>query len=90
MGDFSVADTKKKPGKAIENRPAKAKKRSFRLFQYFKEVVAELKKLTWPTKNELVSHTGAVFMFLIAMAILIGVLDLVFSQGISLLARIGA
>ncbi len=85
-----MANLQNKPSKASDKKPAIAKKRSFKPLQYFKEVAAELKKLTWPTKSELISHTGAVFMFLIAMAILIGVLDLVFSQGVSLLARIGA
>lgn len=66
------------------------KERRFHPIRYFKEVIAELKKLTWPTRKELTSHTGAVFAFLIVMAIIIGVLDLLFNGGVSLLARIGA
>lgn len=83
-----MADIQKK---STDKKPAKAKSaRRFRPLHYFKEVYGELKKLTWPTGKELVSHTGAVFAFVIGIAILIGVLDLVFSQGVSLIASIGA
>jgi len=72
------------------NKPAKQKKeRRFRPIRYFKEVFAELKKLTWPTPRELASHTLAVIIFVLGMAVLIGVLDLAFSQGVKLLASIG-
>lgn len=68
---------------------AKPKKESrFHPIRYFKEVVGELKKLTWPTGKELVSNTGAVLAFLLVAAVVIGILDLAFSQGIGLLARL--
>ena len=73
--------TADKPKKA--EKPKKARKGN-----YFKEVVAEVRKLTWPTRKELVSHTGAVLAFVAVMAIVIGVLDLVFSQGLALLKTI--
>lgn len=66
------------------------KERRFRPIKYFKEVIAELKKLTWPSGKELASHTLAVFAFLIGMAIIIGVLDFLFNGGVSLLTKIGA
>jgi preprotein translocase subunit SecE len=84
-----AADKKAADKKAADKKPAKAKK-TFRLFQYFKEVYGEVKKLIWPTGKELVSRTGAVFAFLVGMAILIGLLDLIFTQGVSLIAKIGA
>lgn len=65
------------------------KERRFKPIKYLKEVAAELKKLTWPTKKELVSHTGAVFAFLIGMALIIGVLDFTFNNVIQLLSKIG-
>ncbi len=73
-----------------ENKPAKPKKeRRFHPIRYFKEVIAELKKLTWPTRSELISHTGAVLAFVVGMAILIGVIDFVFAKGIGLIMGIG-
>ncbi|MDR1619619.1 MAG: preprotein translocase subunit SecE [Clostridiales bacterium] len=66
-----------------EKKPAKVKKeRKIQPVKYFKDVLAELKKLTWPTKKELISLTGAVFAFLIAMAVMIGIMDFLFNAGI--------
>ena len=75
---------------ATENKVAKKaeapkKARRFRPVKFFRDVQGELKKVTWPTKKELISHTGAVLAFLVGMAVLIGVLDLIFSVGIGTL-----
>ncbi len=75
--------------KKQETKPAQPKKESrFHPIRYFKEVIAELKKLTWPTRKELISYTAAVFAFLIGMAIVIALLDVVFLQGVGLLAKL--
>ena len=66
------------------------KKRRFHPVKYFRDVLAELKNVAWPSRKELISHTGAVFAFVIGMAAVIGLLDVVFSQGVALLARIGS
>lgn len=55
---------------------------------YVKEVFAETKKLTWPTRKELINYTIAVIAFVALMALLIWVLDLIFSNAISALASI--
>ncbi len=78
-----MANTEKKASKP-------KKERRFHPIRYFKEVIAELKKLTWPTKKDLISQTGAVLAFVIGMAIVIGLLDFLFSSGVQLLASIGA
>ena len=65
------------------------KERRFHPVRFFKEVIGELKKLTWPNKKELFSQTAAVLTIVIGMAIIIYVLDLIFSQGVGLLSRIG-
>ena len=39
------------------------KERRFHPIRYFREMFGELKKLTWLTGKELVSHTIAVFVF---------------------------
>ena len=57
------------------------KERRFHPIRYFREMFGELKKLTWLTGKELVSHTIAVFAFVLAMALIIYVLDLGFSTG---------
>ena len=60
-----------------------------RIGRYFKEVIGELKKLTWPTRKELVSYTVTVMGFILLLAVIIYVLDLVFGGGLGLLATIG-
>lgn len=57
--------------------------------KYFKDVVGEVKKLSWPTKKELMNYTLAVFAFVAMMAIIMWVLDLGFSNGIRALASLG-
>lgn len=61
-----------------------------RLGKFFKEVVAEVKQLTWPTKKELINYTLAVICFCALMAIIIGILDWIFGLGFNWLASLGA
>ena len=58
------------------------------LFRFLREMVGEVKKLTWLSGKELFSHTLAVIVFVLAMALLIGLLDLAFSSGFGALSRI--
>ncbi len=68
-------------------KPKKERKKG-RIKQFFKEVIGELKKLSWPSKKDLVSYTLAVIGFIALMAVVIYVLDLAFSEGLTLLARL--
>ena len=43
--------------------------------KYMKETVAELSKMTWPTKDELTGSTIITIVFSIIMAIFIGIVD---------------
>ena len=58
------------------------------LFRYLREVTGEIKKLTWPTRKELVNYTLTVLAFVVAMAAIIGVLDLIFSWGLGWLTSL--
>ena len=64
------------------------KERRFHPIRYIKEMVAEVKRLTWPNKKEVGSYTLVVIVFVVAVAIIIGVLDYLFTNGVSLLANI--
>ena len=64
------------------------KRNRVNLGQFFKEVSGEVKKLAWPTKKELVSYVLTVLGFIILMAVIIYALDLVFGEGLGLLARL--
>jgi len=41
----------------------------------FKNMWHELKKVTWPTKKELINYSVVVFVFMIVMGVIIGVID---------------
>jgi len=46
-----------------------------RVVQYVGEVRAEVRKVTWPGREELRKSTGVIIIFLILMALLIGFMD---------------
>ena len=58
------------------------------LFRFLREMIGEVKKLTWLSGKELFSYTLAVVVFVLAMALIIGLLDLAFSSGFGALSSI--
>ncbi|MDA0989111.1 MAG: preprotein translocase subunit SecE [Chloroflexi bacterium] len=50
------------------------------IFQFFGEVVSELKKVTWPSRQETVRLTLLVIAVSVAIGIVLGVLDLLFAR----------
>ena len=75
-----MAEEKKTPAKVEESKLTKIinwfKKLPGRIAKPFKNMVAELKKVTWPTKKEMINYSLVVFGFMIIMTIIIGVFDL--------------
>ena len=53
--------------------------------KFFKEVVAELKRVSWPNKKELWTYTLAVLVFVLLMSAVIGGLDFLFAEGMKLI-----
>ena len=51
------------------------------IVEYFQESIMEMKKVTWPTKHQAVRLTLLVLGFCVAAAIVIGLVDAVFSFG---------
>ncbi|WP_372496918.1 preprotein translocase subunit SecE [Pseudonocardia humida] len=47
-----------------------------------REVVAELRKVIWPSRRQLVTYTIVVLVFVSFMVALVWLLDLVFAQGV--------
>ncbi len=50
------------------------------LWSFIKEAKAELKKVTWPTKKQIMYSTLIVITVIIISAVYLGVLDLIFSK----------
>ena len=51
-----------------------------KVIQFFKESRAELKKVVWPTKDDVISSIKVVIISTILVALILGLLDLGFSQ----------
>lgn len=54
---------------------------------YFKEVVAELKRVTWPTKKDTIAATWVVIITVIILSVFLGIVDLGLSQSIKLIIK---
>lgn len=51
------------------------------VLKYFVEAFQELRKVTWPTRNQAIILTGVVLAFTAVMAVFIGGLDYLFTLG---------
>ena len=69
-----AAEAKKKDAKKADSKKPGIVERAR---TYFKGVKSEIKRVTWPTKNELVKYTGAVLGMLVFFGVLIAVVDAV-------------
>lgn len=55
------------------------------LQRFYRETVGELRKVSWPTRREAANLTTIVLIVIIAMTVILGSLDLLFSWLLSLL-----
>jgi preprotein translocase subunit SecE len=53
-----------------------------RIALFYRQVVAELRKVIWPTRKELITYTWVVIVFVAMMAAIVGVLDFVFGRAV--------
>ncbi len=58
-----------------------------KLSKFLKEVKLELKKVSWPSKNELIGATVVTFIFVAFLAIYIGVIDFLLSRLMTFLLK---
>jgi len=56
----------------------KSQQRGIRKF--YRETVAELRKVSWPTREEALSLTKVVLIVILAMGAFLGILDYLFTQ----------
>ena len=59
---------------------AVAKKRQNFIVRFFRETVAELRKVNWPTREEALRLTGIVLVVIVFTSSLLGVLDFLFTR----------
>jgi len=53
-----------------------------RLALFLRQVVAELRKVIWPTRKELITYTIVVIVFVSIMAAIVALFDYVFTRGV--------
>ena len=53
-----------------------------RIALYNRQVVAELRKVIWPTRNELVTYTIVSIVFVTAMVALVSLYDFAFTKAV--------
>lgn len=58
-----------------------------KLVNFVKEARAELKKVTWPNKKQLISSTIVVIITVAIVAVFLGVVDLVFSRIVTMILQ---
>lgn len=74
MAKTAVAERKKEPNAVV---------------RYFRETAAELRKVTWPTRQEARELTTVVVIVVILMSIALGLVDFLFSRLIGWLISLG-
>ena len=56
-----------------------------KIVSFFKECVAELKKVVWPGKDDVISSVKVVLLSTVIIAVILGLLDLLFVTGMNLI-----
>ena len=75
-----MADTRANPTPA-RDREAK-KPIPARMSLFYRQVLAEMHKVIWPTRRELVTYTSVVTVFVLIVIVYVTVLDFGFSKAI--------
>lgn len=65
--------------------PVKQDKRKKGFKKFFREVVSELKKVSWPSRKELTNYTVVVIVLILIFAVAIGIVDLGLSKLLDLI-----
>lgn len=76
------ADQTKKPAKVKKDKPSLGS----RIAAWFKSCKAEMKKIVWASWSSVKNNTVMVLVTIIAVGLVIGLVDLLFSQGIVILS----
>ncbi len=67
-----------------ERSPVRSEKSSERTspITFYRQVVAELRKVVWPTQQQLVTYLIVVLTFVLVMIAYVSLLDLAFGKGV--------
>lgn len=65
---------------------AKRKKKGLKTF--FSEIKSEMKKVTWPTKSQLINNTLVILVFIAVATAILAVLDVAFYKLVEFVTRL--
>jgi preprotein translocase subunit SecE len=66
---------------AARNEPKKPSRNPFAaIWLFLRQVVAELRKVIWPTRNQMVNYTIIVLIFVVVLTAFVSLLDLGFAK----------
>ena len=74
MSDSKAVRGPRERGREAEKRTSPA--------TFYRQVVAELRKVVWPTQEQLVTYLIVVVVFVLAMIAYVSVLDLAFGKAV--------
>ena len=86
-GLFIKSEEPKEETKKAEKASAKPKKQRFK---FLKDVRLELKRVTWPTRQEVIRWTGVVLGALVFFGVFVAVLDAVIQPIVVAISGLGA
>lgn len=86
--EMERGQSQKKPSAPVKKKPqpGQPKKRTSPA-QFFREVRAELKKVAWPSRTELIQSTLMVLVVMVSVTAIVYVLDMIFAQASTLLTK---
>ena len=78
--DFDSEKVPAKKGKSMSANSSERLGLFSRMALFLRQVMFELKKVVWPTKEQMVTYTAVVVVFVIIMGLIIAALDFAFVQ----------
>ncbi len=58
-----------------------------RLIDFFKGVIDEMRKVSWPSKEEVIASSRVTIVFILILSLILGLVDFIVSTLIGLLLR---
>jgi preprotein translocase subunit SecE len=80
-GPPKAPDAKGRPTRSRDDRGPRQSLLA-KMFRFLREVVAELRKVIWPTRKQMITYTSVVLVFLAVMVALIAGLDVALARGV--------
>ena len=82
LGSTATPERGRPEDETTQSRRGKRKKKGplGRLGTFYRQIIAELRKVVWPKRTDLVTYTTVVIFFVVVMIALVSLLDLGFAK----------